>query len=87
MSPGAVRASQEGHQQPTPDFTASGAYTYHVKIINPKKKSDFVVRMWRGTSYIFKTATSLRSTLKESFPQDVPSTDDFQMGYMEGNVK
>ena len=26
------------HQQPTPNAATSGAYTYHVKIINPKKK-------------------------------------------------
>ena len=43
--------------------------------------------MWHGTSQLFQTATSLRSKLQESFPQDVPSTDDFQMDYMEGNVK
>ena len=43
--------------------------------------------MWHGTSQLFHTATSLRSKLQESFPQDIPSTDDFQMGYIEGNVK
>ena len=75
------------HQQPTPNAVASGAYTYHVKIINPKKKSDFVVRMWHGTSQLFRTVTSLRSKLQESLPQDIPSIDDIQMGYMEGNVK
>ena len=75
------------HQQPTPNAATSGAYTYHVKIINPKKKSDFVVRMWHGTSQLFQSATSLRSKLQESFPQDIPHTDDFQMGYIEGNVK
>ena len=75
------------HQQPTPNAATSGAYTYHVKIINPKKKSDFVVRMWHGTSQLFQSATSLRSKLQESFPQDIPRTDDFQIGYIEGNVK
>ena len=42
-----------------------------------------VVRMWHGTSQLFQSATSLQ----ESFPQDIPHTDDFQMGYIEGNVK
>ena len=74
-------------QQHTANAVASGGYTYYVKIINPKRKSDFVVRMWHGTSQVFPTATSLRSKLQESFPSDIPSTDVFQMGYMEGNVK
>ena len=82
-----VNVLERGLSRQESTSTAPGLYTYLVKIINPKKKSDFVVRMWHGTSESFQTPTSLREKLQESFPQDVPSTNGFQMGYMEGNVK
>lgn len=65
----------------------SGSYTYLVKIINPKKKSDYIVRMWHGVSEAFKTPTTLREKLREAFPHDIPSSTDFQVGYLEGNTK
>jgi hypothetical protein len=65
----------------------SGRYNYLVKIINPKKKSDFVVRMWHGVSEAFKNPSSLKEKLREAFPHDVPSATDFQVGYLEGNTK
>ena len=69
-----------------PGHEPSG-YNYHLKIINPKKRSDFVVRMWHGVSRKFKSPSALRAQIQESFSSDVPSTTDFQVGYLEGNTK
>ena len=63
----------------------SGSYTYLVKIINPKKKSNYIVRMWHGVSEAFKTPTVLREKLRKAFPDDIST--DFQIGYLEGNTK
>ena len=65
----------------------SGSYDYLVKIINPKKKSDYIVRIWHGVSEAFKTPTVLREKLRKAFPHDIPSTTEFQIGYLEGNTK
>ena len=78
---------RDSSHAPESTHSAPSMYTYLVKIINPKKKSDFVVRMWHGVSEQFQSPTTIRAKLQESFPQDVPTTNDFQLGYMEGNVK
>ena len=43
--------------------------------------------MWHGITFKFTSPSSLRSHLQESFPDDVPATKDFKLGYLEGNVK
>ena len=43
--------------------------------------------MWHGVSGMFKSPLTLRVQIHESFPDDVPSTSDFQVGYLEGNTK
>ncbi len=43
--------------------------------------------MWHGVSRMFKSPLALRVQIYESFPDDVPSTADFQVGYLEGNTK
>ena len=43
--------------------------------------------MWHGVSGTFQSPSTLRARLQESFPHDVPSTTDFQLGYLEGNTK
>ena len=48
-----------------PGYETSG-YNYHRKIINPKKRSDFIVRMWRGVSRKFKS--SITSTDSRILP-------------------
>ena len=62
-------------------------YTYNVCIINPKKKSDFVVRMWHNVSDVFQSPSTLKARLQESFPNDVPKEVDFRCGYFHGNSK
>ena len=62
-------------------------YSYDVKIINPKKKSDFVVRRWHGMTEVIRSCAMLKVKLHESFPNDVPANSDLQVGYLEGNQK
>ena len=62
-------------------------YSYDVKIINPKKKSDFVVRRWHGVSDVIRSPAALKVKLHESFPHDVPASSNIQVGYLEGNNK
>ena len=38
-------------------------------------------------SEVFKTPTVLREKVCKVFPHDVPSTFEFQIGYLEGNTK
>ena len=61
-------------------------YSYDVKIIiNPKKKSDFVVRRWHGVTEVIRLPKLLKVKLHESFPHDVPASSNIQVGYLEGN--
>ena len=59
------------------------SYTYYVKIINTKKKSDFIVRMWHNTKCMFRSPEDLKLELMKSFSSEVPSTSSFQVGYLE----
>ena len=59
-------------------------YSYFVRIINPKKKSDFVVRMWHDENQAFDSPRVLKLKLMEAFPNDVPDHVTFQIGYFEG---
>lgn len=58
-------------------------YTYYVRMINPKKKSDFLVRTWHDETTQFKSPAELKLKLIDSFPNEVPSTSNFQVGYFE----
>ena len=57
---------------------------------NPNKKKDnifllvIVVRMWHGVSEVFYSLSALKLQLMDSFPEEVPSNIDFQVGYFEG---
>ena len=55
-----------------------------VKIFNPKKKSEFIVRMWHDVDEAFKSTTALKLQLKDSFETDLPSNTSFAVGYFEG---
>ena len=55
-----------------------------MRIINPKKKSDFIVRTWHDAKEAFDSPRALRLKLMESFPNDLPDHINFQLGYFEG---
>ena len=61
------------------------SYSYKVKIINPTRKSDVIVRHLNDCSMKFDSVTSLRVKLIESFRESVPNTIDFNVGYFEGS--
>ena len=68
--------SKEGH-------STKASYSYFVRLINPKNKSDFVVRMCHDITGMIQSPTALKLKLMDSFPSDIPSTTDFQIGYFE----
>ena len=55
-----------------------------MKVINPNKKSDFVVLTWHKQHKRFESPKQLKLALIESFPDHVPSHLEFQIGYFEG---
>ena len=55
-----------------------------MKIINPKKKSDFVLLTWHEVSSRFEAVSELKLKLIDDFKEFVSSTPNFQVGYMEG---
>jgi hypothetical protein len=71
----------------TPVTTSQGSinYSYKVKIINPAKKSDVMVRHMNNFTDKFETVMALRLKLIEAFSDHVPNTVDFSVGYYEGS--
>ena len=71
----------------TPTATPShmSLYNYKVKIINPVKRSDVIVRHLNNYSGKFDTVMMLRLKLIDAFPDQVPNTVDFSVGYYEGS--
>ena len=67
------------------DKETTKSLSYMVRIYtNPKKKKDFVVRMWHDVSEEFYSLSALKLQLMDSFPEELPSSMDFQVGYFEG---
>ena len=67
------------------DKETTKSFSYMVRIYtNPKKKKDFVVRMWHDVSEEFYSLSALKLQLMDSFPEELPSSMDFQVGYFEG---
>ena len=58
-------------------------YTYYVKFINPKKKSDFLVRLWHNQHTLFSSPAELKIKLLDAFSNEVPATGNFQVSYFE----
>ena len=62
-------------------------YSYKVKIINPAKKSDVIVRHLNNFTGKFDTVMALRLKLIEAFSDQLPNTVDFSVGYYEGSQR
>ena len=60
-------------------------YSYKVKIINPVKKSDVIVRQLHGFKKKFESVTAMRAQLVEEFKDQVPNSLDFSVGYFDGS--
>ena len=76
-----------GASSSTPSQNVLGdvSYSYKVKIINPTKKSDVIVRHLNNYTSKFDSVVALRLKLMEAFSDQVPNTVDFSVGYYEGS--
>ena len=61
------------------------SYQYKVRIINPTKKSDVKVRLIHNITSKFESVDALKQLLIREFKDLVPSTTDFEVGFMEGS--
>jgi hypothetical protein len=68
---------------PASSDESAPTYSYYVRMINPKKKSDYLVRTWHDETGQFKSPAELKLKLIDSFPNDVSSASNFQIGYFE----
>ena len=59
-------------------------FTYKVKIINPAKKSDVVMRELHHFRSKFDSVLMLRAKLVEELRDQVPDSMTFKVGYLEG---
>ena len=59
-------------------------HSYKVKIINPSRKSDTVVRHLYGFSSRFESVIGVRAKLMGNFEDQVPHSVSFDVGYFEG---
>ena len=58
-------------------------YQYLVKFISPTKKSKYITRVWHGVDYVFESLIELQEKLIDDFPDKLPSSPTFEMGYLE----
>ena len=79
--PGSVQISAASSRK----APSQPSYSYKVKIINPTRKSDVIVRHLNDCSVKFESITALRVKLIESFRESVPNTINFNLGYFEGS--
>ena len=59
-------------------------YTYKVRIVNPNKKSDFIVRQLHRCLSKFTSVTAIRVSLIDQFDEQVPESVKFNVGYIDG---
>ncbi len=73
----------------TPMTPGAGAtlpeYSYKVKVINPSKKTDVIVRQLNRLSSKFASVTNFRMKIMEEFGECVPNTLNFTVGYFDGS--
>ena len=80
-----VHVTTSTSSQPQPDKRRVPAYIYKVKVINPSKKSDVVLRHLNGHTEQFESVTQIKMKLIEEFGDQVPSQLDFSVGYYDGS--
>ena len=59
-------------------------YSYRVKIIDPEKKGNFIVRELHHFDEKFDSVPMMKSKLISEFGDQLPETDDFGVGYFIG---
>ena len=75
--------------QPAPNALrlSQSCYNYRVKIINPVRKKDVVVRELRHFHSRFNSITDMKVRLMEEFEESVPQTTKFAIGYFHQSTK
>ena len=58
-----------------------GSYSYKVKVINPNKKTDIIIRQLHHYHHRFESVFSLRATIVQQLAEQVPNSTTFQVGY------
>ena len=58
-------------------------YQYLVKFISPTKKSKYITRVWHGVDNVFESLIELQEKLIEDFPDKLPSSRTFEVGYLK----
>ena len=71
-------------QSPTTQYPSAGAISvsYSVKVVNPSKKTDYVIEKLHGVSWKFITVDEIRKAIEETCESmiEVPLRN---MGYVE----
>ena len=65
-------------------FTQPTSYSYKVKIINPTKKGDIIVRELHHFTSEFESVSAIKMKLIDEFKGQVPGNIDFNIGYYDG---
>ena len=81
-----VQGTTGSGAQRQPSSTASDEHSYKVKVINPQKKSEYIVLNWHHMHDKFETPKELKLKLLDSFTDYVPPHIDFHVGYYEGRA-
>ena len=65
------------------------SFRYTLKIINPRRKSEVSTQTWHNVHDKFTSSDLLRQRIIASFTDQVPDSDNFEIGYYEkpGNSK
>jgi len=93
---GAVQSRKIGHEQPVETLDqgqcrteqqaatqiGGSTYTYMIKLINSKRKSDFTIRNWYDIGKKLDTISDLKRKLTATFSDEL-SAETFQLGYLE----
>lgn len=74
------------NQGPGSSSSSSISYSYKVNVINPRKKSYYMVLKWHQMKQQFTSPTHLKKTLTDSFPDYIPSHSDFQVVFLDGQA-
>ena len=77
-----VQPTSQPDQVPRQAYAAQD-YSYYIRLINSKKKSDFTVRFWHDEHSMFKSLAVLKIKLMDAFPNDIPTSTNVQLGYFE----
>ena len=65
-------------------FSWAQMFSYRVKIVNPIRKRDSIVRDIRKFHGKFTSVVDLKVKLMEEFEEQVPPTTRFSVGYFAG---